>query len=97
MSAPRDNRPLDRLLLAAYRDQQGRLSEPGHRWPYEIAEAAGYPWKVAYRRMERLVELGFVDYGVSLRTGWLTEKGRARLAELETIEDASAPSGRRRG
>ena len=30
MSAPRDNRQLDRILLAAYRDQQGRLMEPGH-------------------------------------------------------------------
>lgn len=35
------------------------------------------PPKVVYRSMERVAAKGYVDYGVSLRTGWLTDKGKA--------------------
>ena len=46
-------------------------------YPYEILEKeTGQPFKVCYRAMERACERGYVEYGVSLRTGWLTEEGR---------------------
>lgn len=33
------------------------------------------PFKVAYRAMERACAAGMIEYGTSLRTGWLTAKG----------------------
>ena len=37
------------------------------------------PEKVALRATERAARRGLVEYGVSLRTGWLTDKGRELL------------------
>jgi len=49
-------------------------------WPYEILEAeTGQPEKVCYRAMERADRRGLLEYGVSLRTAWLTDKGKALL------------------
>lgn len=50
------------------------------RWPYEILqEMTGQLEKVCYRAMQRACDRGYINYGVSLRTGWLTEKGIALL------------------
>lgn len=50
------------------------------QWAYEIlATETGQPEKVCYRCMERAAERGLLEYGVSLRTAWLTEKGKALL------------------
>lgn len=49
-------------------------------WPYDLlAEWTGQPIKVCYRAMERAAERDLIEYGVSLRTGWLTDKGKALL------------------
>lgn len=40
----------------------------GERYP-------DFPDKVLYRAMERAHRRGLVDYGVSLRAGWLTPAG----------------------
>lgn len=54
-----------------------RAREMNGPWPYEIlAEVTGQPEKVCYRAMERACKRDLIEYGVSLRTGWLTEKGR---------------------
>lgn len=45
-------------------------------WPYEfLAQETKHPEKVCYRAMERAYKRGYIEYGVSLRSGWLTEKG----------------------
>lgn len=44
-----------------------------------LVAKTGAPPKVAFRSMERAQGRGLVDCGVSLRSGWLTEKGRALL------------------
>lgn len=45
-------------------------------WPYEaLAAETEEPEKVCYRAMERAERQGLIEYGVSLRTGWLTPKG----------------------
>jgi hypothetical protein len=50
-----------------------------------IAAELGIAPKQAWRRLETLMERkGYLECGVSIRTAWLTDKGRARLAELET-------------
>lgn len=41
----------------------------------------GAPFKVCDSAMKRACKRGLVDYGVSLRTGWLTEKGKELLKE----------------
>jgi len=46
------------------------------KWPYEILhEMTGQPEKVCYAAMERAHARGYVEYGVSLRAGFLTDKG----------------------
>lgn len=50
-------------------------------FPYEaLAAQTGQPERVCYRALERAERRGLIEYGVSLRTGWLTDKGRAVLA-----------------
>ncbi|HAM56407.1 MAG TPA: hypothetical protein DCQ64_13820 [Candidatus Rokubacteria bacterium] len=51
------------------------------RWPYELlAQRTGQPEKVCYAAMERAERRGLIDYGVSLRAGFLTDKGKELLA-----------------
>jgi hypothetical protein len=46
-------------------------------WPYELlATRYDCHQKVAYRACERAHRRGYLDYGVSLRSGWLSEKGK---------------------
>jgi hypothetical protein len=50
--------------------------------PYDyLQEMTGECFKVCYRSMERAYNRGYIEYGVSLRTGWLTDKGKALLKE----------------
>ena len=44
-----------------------------------LAVRTGQPENVCYKAMERAEERGLIESGVSLRTGWLTEKGEALL------------------
>lgn len=51
-------------------------------FPYEVlSEMTGAPKKVAYAACERAHDNDLIDYGVSLRTGWLTDKGKALIAD----------------
>jgi hypothetical protein len=46
------------------------------RWPYLILMAwTGECEKVCYRALERAHRRGLIEYGVSLRSGWVTQKG----------------------
>jgi hypothetical protein len=47
------------------------------RAPWQIImEETGAPEKVVYAAMEREERKGYLEYGVSLRTAWLTDKGK---------------------
>lgn len=49
-------------------------------FPYEtLAKKFGCDEKLAYSACERAEENGLIEYGVSLRTGWLTDKGLTLL------------------
>lgn len=49
-------------------------------WPYDLlAERTGECEKVCYRAMERAFARDLIEYGTSLRSGWLTEKGKALI------------------
>lgn len=49
-------------------------------WPYEaLALETGQCEKVCYRAMERACDRDLIEFGMSLRTGWLTDKGKELL------------------
>lgn len=75
----------DRMVLEAYALKAKQFKESGdYQYPYETLMArTGECFKVCYRAMERASDRGLIEYGVSLRTGWLTEKGKALLSALE--------------
>lgn len=51
-------------------------------WPYELlAERTGECEKVCYRAMERAFDRGLIEYGTSLRSGWLTDDGLALIGQ----------------
>ena len=71
----------DKMVCEAYREMK-RQRDAGQdcEFPHQILQRmTGQPEKVCYRAMERADDRGLVDYGVSLRTGWLTDEGIALL------------------
>lgn len=48
-------------------------------WYLELAEK--YSEKAILRKFDQLSRKGYTEYGVSARTGWLTEKGKIALAK----------------
>lgn len=69
--AKRGDVPMGLVLHA----QHARREQPSSCFAYEDPRLAGHPFKCVWARMEQAVDLGFIDYGVSLRTGWLSDKG----------------------
>ena len=47
-----------------------------------IQLATGAPEKVIYAAMQREYDQGYLEWGVSLRTAWLTPEGHKKLKEL---------------
>lgn len=69
----------DKQVVIAYAEYHNGARK---EWPYEILRRmTGQPFMVCYRAMERAAKRGFVESGISLRTGWLTDKGKALLQE----------------
>ena len=66
---------------------QNKWSENNHEdittenpFVYEIlAKKYGVDEKLIFSKMEKLEDEGYLEYGVSLRTAWLTEKGKLEL------------------
>lgn len=51
-------------------------------WSYDLLhKMTGEPEKVCYRALERAASRGLVEYGISLRTGWLTKRGKETISE----------------
>lgn len=68
----------DCLKLA---DLHGRWD---HEWDEHYAEICKrYSEKAVTVKLTELANRGYIEYGVSARTGWLTDKGREALAECE--------------
>ena len=67
----------DGQVCSAVLDYQQAMKAGGDpAYPYEVlASETGQPEKVCYRAMERAMRRGLIEYGVSLRTGWLTREG----------------------
>lgn len=47
---------------------------------------AAFPGKVVYAKMDKLDRRGYIEFGLNIRWGWLTDKGKARLAELRATK-----------
>lgn len=77
----------DKQVCEAYAEMEKQRDEVAidYEYPYVILQRwTGQPEKVCYRAMERADEHGYIEYGVSLRTGWLTDKGK-ELVGLPTV------------
>lgn len=69
----------DLMVCQAYQDRQPT------ELPYDLLmQRTGECLKVCYRAMERAHGRGYIEYGVSLRSGWLTDKGKQLLKENMT-------------
>jgi hypothetical protein len=68
----------DKMVLLAYKMfEEDRMNG---KFPYDyLMEISNQPFKVCYKCMERASDRDLIDYGVSLRTGWITEKGQELL------------------
>lgn len=51
----------------------------------KLVAVTGEPRKVVCQALERAYDHGLIKYGVSLRTAWLTDKGRAFLKEKKEV------------
>ena len=64
-------------------------------WPYEILQKeTGEPFKVCWRAMERAVGRGLIDYGVSLRTGWITSRGICLISANTSFQGTPHSTGK---
>lgn len=70
---------IDELELLRYiRDRQKNFDMPN---PAEAWVSKGFPEKVIYSKLKKLLDRGLIDYGVSVRQCWLTPEGEAHLAK----------------
>jgi hypothetical protein len=71
-----------RILLDEYMNHPDfPYCEHDDRYPYDLLqEWTGQCFKVCYRAMERAARRGYIERGVSLRTGWITDKGKELLS-----------------
>lgn len=53
-----------------------------HTGVHDALITLGFPDKLAYRKIERLVSRGLLEYGVSPRYAWVTEKGEEYLKNV---------------
>lgn len=75
----------DKQVVQAYIDCKpdglwGPYMANQRKYPYQLlAQLTGQSEKVCYKCCERADDRGYIDYGVSLRTGWVTDKGMELL------------------
>lgn len=67
------------VLSAALEAHRGGVRKA--TWEY-ILEKTNTPMKIIYAAMDREDRAGYLEWGVSLRTAWLSEKGKDKLLEL---------------
>ncbi|MFA5922335.1 MAG: hypothetical protein WC856_13750 [Methylococcaceae bacterium] len=76
----------DVQVCQAYKDARAvdwKYPDGSECWPHTLLmKRTGQCEKVCLMAMERAAERGFIDYGVTLRSGWLTEKGEELLSHI---------------
>jgi hypothetical protein len=75
----------DSQVVQAQSDWQANKSG---QWSYELLqERTGECFKVCYRALERAHRNGYLEYGASLRTAWLTQKGMQLIDTAQAIDE----------
>lgn len=72
----------ERLLIAIYNHYTLFLSEQSIRDIIQNSPLIQIPYKRCMYILEKWVEKGWYDYGVSLDLGWLTEEGKAEAKRI---------------
>ncbi len=58
--------------------------DDNNKWPSDfLKESTGECEKVCFKAMERAYDKGYIECGVSLRSGWLTAKGVRLLKSFD--------------
>lgn len=85
----------DLQVLRAYRQAWAEPKRQPFLYPEQILHAeTGEPVKVCLAAMMRASVRDLIDYGVSLRAGWITYKGLAMLAAADGAAPPPAPGSR---
>ena len=71
---------LGEKALACLRIAEVHSTDPAWDDRYDLA-CRQYSEKAVIRKMEELCDRGYIECGVSVRTGWLTDKGAQALCE----------------
>ena len=74
------NIPVETVLMGAKLLHENKTHE--FIDAYIMRKHPGCPVKVAWAAIEKACGNGFIDYGVTDRSGWLTEKGKRKLVTL---------------
>ena len=85
-------RALDLIVLEEYERQFFEL-DGGWR-DARIAKRTGRCIKQVYALLNKSRYDKWIDYGVSLRSGWLTDEGKRKLIELRAAIAPNAPDNR---
>lgn len=64
-------------------DINKKMDRQSNPYTYEVLGKKYGNEKVVFRKMEKLVDDGYLEYGVSLRTAWLTEKAERLLTPTD--------------
>lgn len=62
------------------------------QWPVRIAARLGIPEKRMYYILLKWDALGWLEYGVSIRCSWWTDKAPREMTAHTLVFDASPPS-----
>ena len=87
----------DRQVCEAYAEcrRNNRNADGSMRYPYHVLmEVTGATEDECLAAMERAYDEDLIEVGTSLRTGWLTEKGQALLANPYVVTPPAAEERR---
>jgi hypothetical protein len=85
----------DSLVCLAYFQ---RKTGPDFENPYDLLEEwTGQPFHICYSAMLRADMNDLIEWGVSLRTGWLSDRGKKLLeAEIHEVENVKTKSKKKK-
>lgn len=73
--------PVEAILRAQH--EWYASPDKGKPRPWGHESLTQWPAKLVLCKMQKLVDQGYLEYGVSLRTAWLTAKGKAYLEGID--------------
>ncbi len=76
----------DKMAVMAQWEWRERMTKGRNTKPAKemLWEATGRPRSDCLKALQRAADRGYLDYGVSLRTAWLTDAGLKLIGKEET-------------